>query len=181
MVEEVVKCRGRRVVFESRIEELPNGRRIRVDRVIFPDAVAVLPLFTDDCSVVLIKQYRPAPGEWLLEAPAGVLEEGENPEEAAARELEEEAGLKPRRLVRVASGYVSPGYSTEMLHFYLALDPARGAVSPEEHEVIVESMRVPVDEALDMVRRGEIRDAKTILLIQAAAMECSKGGGSGEA
>jgi len=176
VAEDKVVCKGRRVLFESAVEELPNGRRVRVDRVVFPNAVAVLPLFTSDCSVVLIRQYRPAPREWLLEAPAGVIDEGEAPEEAARRELEEEAGLRAVRLVRVGEGYVSPGYSTELLYFFLAPDPEEGDARPEDHEVITEKLRVPVGDALEMIRRGEIRDAKTILLILAAHSECGKSG-----
>jgi len=178
-MEERVSCRGRRVLFESVVEELPNGRRVRVDRVVFPNAVVVLPVFSRDCSVMLIRQYRPAPREWLLEAPAGVLEEGENPEEAAIRELEEEAGLRAARLERVGEGYVSPGYSTELLYFFLAPDPSEGESRPEEHEVITEKIRISVDEALAMVKKGEIRDAKTILLIYAAREWCREGGMTG--
>jgi len=174
--EDRIVCRGRRVVFESAIEDLPNGRRVRVDRVVFPNAVAVLPLFSSDCSVLLIRQYRPAPREWLLEAPAGVIDEGEAPEEAARRELEEEAGLRAGRLIRVGEGYVSPGYSTELLYFFLAPDPEEGVARPEDHEVITEKLRIPVRKALEMARRGEIRDAKTILLILAAHAECGKTG-----
>ena len=169
---ERVECRGRRVVFQSMVEELPNGRSVRVDRVIFPDAVAVLPLDTRSCRVAVIRQYRPAVGEWLLEAPAGVIDEGESPEEAAMRELLEEAGLEAGRLVWVATGYASPGYSTEKLHYYLALDPRASQARPEDYEVIEEVLWLPVGEALERVRGGGIRDSKTILLLLAAERHC---------
>lgn len=171
-MEERVECRGRRVLFQSRVEELPNGRRVRIDRVVFPDAVAVLPLETRGCRVAVIRQYRPAVGEWLLEAPAGVIDEGESPEEAARRELEEEAGLRAARLYWVATGYASPGYSTEKLHYYLALDPVGSEARPEDYEVIEELLWVTIDEAVGMVRRGEIMDSKTILLLLAAEKYC---------
>ncbi len=171
-MEERVECRGRRVLFQSGIEELPNGRRIRIDRVIFPDAVAALPLDTGRCRIAVIRQYRPAVGEWLLEAPAGVIDEGESPEEAARRELQEEAGLRADRLHWVATGYASPGYSTEKLHYYLALDPEGSEASPEDYEVIEELLWIPVEEALEMIQKGEVRDSKTILLLLAAERYC---------
>ncbi len=163
-----VECRGRRVRFLAYEEVLPNGNRVLVDRVEFPASAVVLPVFSGSGEVVLLRQYRPAIGEWLVEAPAGTLKEGEAPEEAAARELEEEAGLRPGRLVKVGEGYVAPGYTTEYMHLYLALDPVEGERSPEEHEVI-EPFRVKLDEALAMAARGEIRDVKTLLLLYAAA------------
>ncbi len=159
---EVVECRGRRARFWSGPMRLPNGAVVRVDRVIFPDSVAVLPVYRDG-TVVLLRQYRPAVDDWVLEAPAGVVEDGEDPEEAAARELEEEAGLKPGRLELVGEGYVSPGYSTEYMRLYLAWDPVAGEARPEEHEVIERTLRLSVDEAL-----GRVRDVKTLLLLYAA-------------
>jgi len=167
-----VECRGRRVRLVVEEATLPNGARRLVDRVEFPDAVAVLPLDTRDCRAALIRQYRPAVGEWLLEAPAGVIDPGESPEEAAARELEEEAGLKPTRLEKVAVGYASPGYSTEKLYYYLAPDPQQARARPEEYEVIEGVSWVPLGDALRMIEEGEIRDSKTILLLLAAARRC---------
>ena len=169
-----IECKGRRVRLVVEEVKLPNGRTRLVDRVEFPDAVAVLPLKTRECEVGLIRQYRPAVDEWLLEAPAGVIDEGESPEEAAARELEEEAGLRPGRLVKVARGYASPGYSTETLHYYLVLDPVEAEARPEDYEVIEGLSWYPIGKALEMVESGEIRDSKTILLILSAARRCGR-------
>ncbi|MCE4612531.1 MAG: NUDIX hydrolase [Desulfurococcales archaeon] len=162
-----IRCKGRRVLFESRRERYPDGREAVVDRVFFPDSVAVIPFYSRSCQVALVKQYRPAIREYLLEAPAGTISEGENPEEAAIRELAEEANLKPSRLELVAKGYLSPGYSTEMMHLYIAWDPYPAEGSPEEYELILGVERVKLAEALEMVREGSIRDVKTILLIMA--------------
>ncbi|MEB2836453.1 MAG: NUDIX hydrolase [Desulfurococcales archaeon] len=143
--------------------ELP-GRRPRVIlRVVIPNTVAVLPVL-GGTQVVLLRQYRPAIGQWIIEAPAGTLEEGETPEEAAIRELREETGLRPGRLEKVGEAYLTPGYSTEYMHFYIVWDPLEGEPSPEEGEVI-EAMKLDVGEALAMAERGEIRDAKTLLLL----------------
>jgi len=159
-----VSCRGRRVVFESFYETLPNGNRVLVDRVIFPNSVAVLPVNRRTREVTLIKQYRPAINKWILEAPAGTLKPGEDPRGAAVRELEEEAGLIARELEEVGGGYVSPGYSTEFMKLYIAWDPIEGKPKREPHEVI-EVERLSLDKALSMISTGEIADIKTITLI----------------
>ncbi len=161
-----VECKGRRVRFQAGLEELPDGRRILVDRVLFPDSVAVLPVDVDG-SIILIRQYRPSPGAWLLEAPAGTVKEDERPEEAARRELLEEAGLEARELVKVGEGYVSPGYSTEKMTLYIARGLARRESRPEDYEAIEGTVRLSLDEALALVEEGEIRDVKTILLLYA--------------
>ncbi len=163
MTKEIVVCKGRRAELWSGIVTLPNGARVRVDRVKFPNSVAVLPLFSDG-TVVLLKQYRPAVEDWVLEAPAGVVEPGEDPRSAAVRELEEEAGLKadPNRLILVGEGYVSPGYSTEVMSLFIALNPEESKARPEEHEVI-ETVKMALPEAL-----AKVRDVKTLLLLYAA-------------
>ena len=161
------ECRGRRAVFRAEEVVLPNGHRMVIDKVVFPNAVAVLPVYSDG-TVVLIRQYRPVIGRYILEAPAGVIDPGETPEEAARRELEEETGLRATRLIPVGKGYTSPGYSTEMLYLYVALDPEEGEKRPEEHE-IVENQVFPLDTLVEMALRGEITDIKTIALIHAAS------------
>ncbi len=144
-------------------EELPGRGRKRIFRVEAPNAVVVLPLYTSG-EVVLLRQYRPAVGEWIIEAPAGTVEEGEDPLETARRELREETGLIADRLELVAEGYVSPGYSTEYMYFYLAWDPIEAEASPEEDEVLA-PFKVRIEEALDMLARREIRDVKTALIL----------------
>ncbi|MCE4628618.1 MAG: NUDIX hydrolase, partial [Desulfurococcales archaeon] len=145
---------------------LPNGKKMLVDRVIFPEAVAVLPVL-EDGTAVLVWQYRPVIDKFILEAPAGVLRTGESPEEAALREMEEETGYRGGDLVRVGSAYTSPGYSTEKLHLYVALGPKPGEARPEEHEII-RVKRYGLRELAEMALRGELEDLKTIALVLAA-------------
>ncbi len=159
-----VSCRGRRVLFESFYEILPNGVKVLVDRVSFPNSVAVLPVLRNSKEVILVRQYRPAIGKWILEAPAGTLRSGEDPREAAIRELEEEAGLVVRELEEVGGGYVSPGYSTEFLKLFIAWDPVSGTPRREPHELMYIE-RLGIDEALKMIQHGHIEDIKTITLI----------------
>ncbi len=169
---EEIKCKGRRVIFESSLRELPNGVKARIDKVVFPNSVAILPLFLDSCNIILIRQYRPAIEKWILEIPAGVIDPGEKPEETARRELEEEAGLKANRLVKIGEGYVSPGYSTEHMTLFLALNPSPGFIHREEHEVIERIVKINISEAIDMIAKGEIEDIKTILAVYAAREHC---------
>ncbi|MCE4614954.1 MAG: NUDIX hydrolase [Desulfurococcales archaeon] len=161
-----VECKGRRVKFIAETKLLPNGNTVLVDRVVFPESAAVLPVFSDG-RVVLLKQYRPSIEKWILEAPAGVVDRGETPEETARRELEEEAGLLAGELVELGSGYVSPGYSTEFMHLFLAINPSKGQQRLEKHEII-EVKEYSLREAFGLIDTGEIADVKTITLILGA-------------
>lgn len=139
---------------------LPNGGRSKREIVEHRGAVAIVAMVGD--RVVLERQYRHAAGKVMWEIPAGTLEEGENPDAAAARELEEETGFFPRRLEALSSFYVAVGYSTEVIHLYLATDLKKEHAHQEEDESI-ETVMVPLEEALGMVRSNEIEDAKTII------------------
>jgi ADP-ribose pyrophosphatase len=153
---------GRRVKVEVFSLLLPNGRGMKAERVLFPPVVSVLPVVGG--SVVLLRQFRPTLGVYHLEIPSGVVEEGEAPEAAAARELEEEAGLKATRLELLFEGVVSPGYSTEYSYIFLAEDPERARPRQEEYEVI-ETLEIPLSEAFEMLRSGHIRDMRTALAL----------------
>ncbi len=171
------ECRGRRVLFRAYEKLLPNGRRVLVDEVIFPDSVAVLPVYRGgEPEVVLVRQYRPTIDKWTLEAPAGTIMPGESPEEAALRELEEEAGLKAGVLERVGQGYTSPGYSREYMTLFIAWEPVESSMRPESYEVIEGRVRVTLADAIRMVSEATITDVKTILLIYAAYTRLLDGG-----
>lgn len=156
-----VLCRGRRMVFGQVLADL-DGREVWFDALLHGGAVAIL--VVEDDRVLLEKQFRPVVGEWVYEIPAGTIEEGEEPVETARRELVEETGYEPRELVLLTTLYPSPGTSTEKIYIFLA----RGLVEREkrlEHDELIETMWIPLNEALDLVRRGEIRDAKTIVAL----------------
>ncbi len=153
---------GRRVRVEVFSHILPNGRSIEVERVLFPPVVSVLPVLNG--SVVLLKQYRPALGAYHLEVPSGVVEEGEAPETAAARELEEEADLKATQLDLLFEGFVSLGYSTEYTYVFLAEEPEKTQPRREGHEVI-NTVEIPLGETFEMLRGGRIRDMRTALAL----------------
>ena len=128
-------------------------------------ASAILPL-TGDGDVVLVRQEREAVGERLLEIPAGLLDvEGESPEDAARRELEEETGYGAGSIEPLGRIHTSPGFVDEVCHLFLARDCNRRGDHEEGMEVVV----MPIDEAVGMVDRGEITDSKTVAALLLAA------------
>src|SRR5512133_142729 len=155
--------RGRRLWIEQRSVELPNGL-IRDKVIVHPsNAVAILPLEGERCK--LIRQYRYAIDDYIFEAPAGALEEGEDPLDAAGRELIEETGFAARTIE--PRGYIitTPGYTDEKIYLY----EARGLTPSEEYgkdeDEVIEVVDVASGDLPGMVRDGTITDAKTICLI----------------
>jgi len=143
---------------------LPNGREVTLDMVRHRGSVVMIPMH-DDTHVVLIRQYRYAIDRWIWELPAGSLDPGEDPQSAASRECAEEVGLFPTTVEFVGAWYPSPGFVTEVMHFYklTGLRPPGPGDQPV-HVDEDEDIRVQVfslDEARAMVRRGDIVDLKT--------------------
>lgn len=132
-----------------------------------PGSAVILPVF-DDGSVALVRQYRHPAVKYLLELPAGTLNDQERPEDGAARELEEELGVRAGKLDKLAEFFVSPGFCEEKMWLYLATDLTACEQKLEDDEFI-EIVRVPVDRALQMITDGEIEDAKTIIGLLLAA------------
>ena len=158
-----------RVLFEGKIitvrldkAELPNGR------VASREVVAILPLF-DDGTVSLVRQFRYPFQEVVAELPAGKLERGEDHRLAALRELEEEVGASCGRLTYLGCLYSSPGFSSEVLHMYLAQELTEGACHPDEDEFLSVE-RIPFSALVEQVRQGEIKDAKTVALVLKAKL-----------
>jgi len=151
---------GRLVKLRVDRVRLPNGGESTREVVVHRGAICAVPLLDSD-RVVMVRQFRQAAGEALLEIPAGTLDSGEEPLDCASRELQEEIGYKPGKLTLMFRSYLAPGYSSEMLHTYLAeeLSP----VSLEcDHDEFLEVVEVRLPHAVDMIASGEIKDAKTI-------------------
>jgi ADP-ribose pyrophosphatase len=165
---------SRTLVYRSRIFDvyegdirLPDGRVVRQSWIDYRPCIAVVPVDAAG-KVVLIRQYRHATGGMIVEIPAGKREGGsETLEECVQRELAEETGFGAGRLVPLFEGFLAPGYSTEYMHFFLALD-LRQAPRPADEDEYIRTMPVPFDEALRMIRDREIVDVKTALGIQMA-------------
>lgn len=146
---------------------LPNGEPCRREIVEHPGGACVLCI--DRGEVVLVRQFRYAYGEELLEIPAGKLEKGEDPLLAAKRELEEETGLVAD-LVPLTVLYPTPGYSNEKIYIYRAQNVREGVRHPDRDEFL-DVVKLPFEEAVALVKKGAIRDAKTI----AALLLCCGG------
>ena len=145
------------------IAQLSNGKTTLREVVEHPGGVCILPV-DENGDAWCVRQYRYPLGEHLLEAPAGKLERGEEPLVCAVRELSEETGFTAGRIVPLGSYYTSPGFSTECLHLYLALDLTRGEAHLDEGEFL-DLVRLPFRDLLTMVRRGEITDGKTVIAV----------------
>jgi len=131
-----------------------------------PGGAAVLPLH-EDGTVTLIRQLRPAVGDFLLELPAGRLAPGEEPQLCAERELLEETGLRATSLVSLGKIHPSPGVLDEVIHLYLATGLSQGEAAPEDYEEI-DCVRIPLQEALVLAADGGIGDGKTIAALMRA-------------
>ncbi|MEX0938409.1 MAG: NUDIX hydrolase [Pirellulales bacterium] len=125
-----------------------------------PGAVTVVPMLDGD-RVCLIRNRRHAVGKTLIELPAGTRDHGEDPAETARRELIEETGFVPGRIEHVTAFFMSPGILNERMELYRATDLVEGPPARETGEEI-ENLIVTWDEAMAMIRRGEILDAKTL-------------------
>jgi ADP-ribose pyrophosphatase len=151
-------------VDEVRFENGTVGIREVVEHL---GAAAIVPILKGG-EVILVRQYRYSIGSDLLEIPAGTLKANEAPEECAVRELEEETGYRCEEISKMTECYVAPGYSTEKIHIYLAKRLTKTETKMEEDESI-SLERYRFSEALEKIRTGEIRDAKSIVGLQAAA------------
>lgn len=142
----------------------PDGRPCRREIVEHPGGACVL--YAEDGKILFVRQYRYAYGETVLEIPAGKLNPGEDPAAAAARELSEEAGVKADSLELLFTMYPSPGYTDEKIYIYRAKSGTREAAHPDDGE-FVQAEWIGEDRVREMLAKGELRDAKTIVAVQA--------------
>ena len=170
MAEEIKS--GFQIRVAREIAELPDGRRIRLDVVRHPGAAAVVPFLNED-EVLLIRQYRHAAGGTILEVPAGKLDGGEAPEACAARELEEEAGRRAGRLVKLGWIFTTPGFTDEVIHLFAAYE-LESVPTRHEDDELIELVPMPLARALELVWAGEIPDAKSALALLHAARQSGR-------
>lgn len=152
---------GRVVNLAVHAVRLPDGTTSKREQIRHPGAVAVIAL-DDEQQVLLVRQYRLPAERILVELPAGTLEPGEDPREAAIRELREETGFRPGELEHLGGLFVAPGYTTEYIHLYLTREVTHDPLDGDVDEFISMERR-PLREALDMIESGEIVDSKTII------------------
>jgi len=152
---------GRAVRLRVDTVQMPSGRQTTREVVEHSDCVAIVAIDDDD-NVLLVKQYRQAIDKELLEIPAGGIDPGEDAEAAVRREMREETGFLPRRVARLGGFYSSPGFCTEYLHLYLALDLVSSPLHAEDTEII-KLVRVPASQIPELLSSGQICDAKSIV------------------
>ncbi|WP_079910767.1 NUDIX domain-containing protein [Paenibacillus sp. 32352] len=143
---------------------LPNGELAKREIVKHPGAVAVLALKDD--RMLVVEQYRKPLEKSQVEIPAGKLDPGEEPLEAARRELEEETGYKAGTIRHICSFYTSPGFADEILHLYVAENLTRGEVHLDEDEFL-ECDSITLEQAKQYIHDRRISDAKTITAVYA--------------
>ncbi len=168
-----------KVIFEGHVIKVefddvlcPNGNKSKREIVRHNGGAAIL-CVTDDNKILLERQYRYAYDEVIYEIPAGKLEKGENPYSAAMRELEEETGYKADELVHLTDIYPTCGYSSEVIHLYLAENTKKTHTHFDDDEII-ETYLFTIDEIKSMILNGEIKDAKTIAAFTYYLMKYNK-------
>jgi len=139
-----------------------NGE-VLIEAIRHRGAVAVLPILPDG-SIILEKQFRYTISKWIIEAPAGTLEAGESDEQCAIRELAEETGLTAKELIRVGAIVMTPGYDDEVIRLFVAhVDNTVKSTNLDKDELI-NTVKFNSRQITDMIKKGEIYDAKTIAL-----------------
>ena len=167
VIQSDIRYQGR--AFSVRVDEveLRPGLVTRLDVIEHTGAITLLPL-DGEHNVWFVRQYRHAARQSLLELPAGTLNPGEQPALAANRELQEEIGMRAGRLDELATFYLAPGYSSELMHVYLAQDLTASALTPDEDELLSVE-KIPASQVLGLIERGELRDAKSLATLLLAA------------
>jgi ADP-ribose pyrophosphatase len=157
---------GRVVTLNIDRVTLPNGVTVDLEIIRHPGAAAVVPM-KDDGAVVMIRQFRHAAGGFIYEIPAGKLHPGEDPLNCAERELEEEVGYRASSFELLSSIFTAPGFADEVIYVYKATGLTKGRQQLDRDEVL-DVIEMPLSDAMAKIENGTIRDAKTIVGLQAA-------------
>lgn len=154
---------GRLIHLKVHTVKLPDGKESIREIIYHQGAVAIVAV-DDEQQVLLVKQFRLGAGQVTYEIPAGLLEPGEDPQSAIVRELREETGYRPLNIESMGGIYLAPGYSTEYIHLYYASGYKYAPLEQDEDE-FVEAIRIPFTQALSMIDKGEIIEAKSIVAL----------------
>ncbi|MBK9946947.1 MAG: NUDIX hydrolase [Nitrospira sp.] len=163
---------GKVITFNVDTVQLPNGVTADLETIRHPGAAAVVPIKADG-TVVLIRQFRHAAGGFIYEIPAGKLAPGEEPIQCAARELEEEVGYRASTFELLSSIFTAPGFADEVIHVYRATGLTKGRQQLDRDEVL-DVIEMPLQEAITKIEDGTIRDAKTIVGLQAVYIKAQR-------
>ena len=167
-----VLMKGRAFAIRRDHLKTPDGRETKFEIIEHGGSVVIIPI-DDNGNMLLVRQYRHATGQDLLELPAGTLDDDEDPKVCAAREIREETGMQAGTLTKLGDFYLVPGYSTEFMHVFLATGLSHNPLDADDDEFLsVES--IPVAKAIQMAERGEIPDAKSLAALFLAKSSLKK-------
>ena len=167
-----ILMKGRAFCIRRDYLKTPDGRETKFDIIEHGGSVVIIPV-DENGNLLLVRQYRHATGGDVLELPAGTLDDNEDPEVCAAREIREETGMAAEKLTRLGDFYLAPGYSTEFMVVFLATGLSDNPLDADEDEFLsVEP--VPVADAIQMAERGKIPDAKSLAALMMAKSSLEK-------
>lgn len=159
---------GKMIHVDRDTVQFPNGSTGELEMVRHPGAAAVIPFLSDpagdDPQILLIRQFRHAADGFIWEIPAGKLDGREDPKVCAARELEEETGCTAEHIEHLYTFYTTPGFTDERIHAFMAYGLTRGEPKQEKDEFMTLET-VTLSKALEMIRSGELNDAKSAVAI----------------
>ena len=155
-----ITYKGRAFTVRQDLLRTPSGDTTNFDIIEHIGSIVLIPI-DEKGQMYFVKQYRHAAGLDLLELPAGTLEPGEPPEEAAAREIREETGMAADHLKEIGSFYLAPGYSSELMHVFLATGLTHNPLAPDADEYLSVE-KIPARKAIRLAESGEMQDAKTL-------------------
>lgn len=155
-----ILMKGRAFTIRRDLLKTPDGRETKFEIIEHGGSVVIIPV-DENGNVLLVRQYRHATAGDLLELPAGTLDDNEDPDICAAREIREETGMEAGKMIKIGDFYLAPGYSTEFMVVYLATNLRINPLEADIDEFLsVES--IPLAEAIQMAERGDIPDAKSL-------------------
>lgn len=160
LINSKIEYSGDTLSLRSDLIELNSGIQIKRNIVEHPGSVVIIPQ-TKEGNILMVSQWRHAIQDHLIELPAGHIDDGETPEDAAYRELQEEIGFKPGKLISLSKIWVAPGWCNEKIHSYMALDLIVSKLKPDNDENIT-VLEFETSKIYQMIKDGEIVDSKTI-------------------
>lgn len=153
--------KGKIIEVNLKTVELPNGKEGKREIVNHPGGVAIL-AYKDKETILLVEQFRKPLERSLLELPAGKIEKGEEPKICGIRELEEETGYKANKFSYLGKIVTSPGFCDEYIYLYKAEDLYKGSTGLQDEDEFINVKELKIDIIKEMIKKGEIIDAKTI-------------------